>query len=156
MQNNPYSKQSTSMQAGASVQQTGVVTNPMSKKKYPQDQLPTSDIIDKENGGLVLEGKAVINSPRIEPNKLNTQRYLSLPNCSQTKFAAIALDLWSFHSIFRWTDFSSNPFDFSDLFRVCPQYVMHPLLQSMCHYIVNNYVKISHMRLGVQIICVWG
>ena len=40
-----------------------------------------------------------------------------------------------------------------------PQYVMHPHLQSTCHYTVNQYVKIWHVRLGVQIICAplrWG
>ena len=30
-----------------------------------------------------------------------------------------------------------------------PQYVMLPQLQSTCHYIVNHYVKILHVHLGV-------
>ena len=37
----------------------------------------------------------------------------------------------------------------SGIFSVrAPQYVMRPQLQSTCHYIVNHYVKIWHMRLG--------
>ena len=38
--------------------------------------------------------------------------------------------------------FGSFPF-------VPPQYVMLPQLQSTCHYIVNHYVKILHVHLGV-------
>ena len=38
------------------------------------------------------------------------------------------------------------------IFSVCapppPQYVMRPQLQSTCHYIVNYYVKLLHVRLG--------
>ena len=34
-----------------------------------------------------------------------------------------------------------------------PQYFMLPQLQSTCHYLVNHYVEIWHVRLGVQIIC---
>ena len=41
------------------------------------------------------------------------------------------------------------------IFSVCapptpppPQYVMHPPLQSTCHYIVIHYVKMWHVRLG--------
>ena len=57
------------------------------------------------------------------------------------------------------------PFFFSstkkwDLFRLCPPVRFVPpstfcasQLQSTCHYIVNHYVKIWHVRLGVQIIC---
>ena len=35
-----------------------------------------------------------------------------------------------------------------DLFRLCPQYVMLPPLQSTCLYIVNHNVKIWHVHLG--------
>ena len=35
-----------------------------------------------------------------------------------------------------------------DLFRLCPQYVLFPQLQSTCHYIENHHVKIWHVRLG--------
>ena len=36
------------------------------------------------------------------------------------------------------------------IFSVCaPQYVMLPQLQSTFHYIVNHYVKILHVHLGV-------
>ena len=35
-----------------------------------------------------------------------------------------------------------------DFFRWCPQYAMHPQLQSTCHYIIIHYVKIWHVRLG--------
>ena len=36
-----------------------------------------------------------------------------------------------------------------DLFRLCPQYVMYPQLQSTCHCLVNHYVKLWHVRLEV-------
>ena len=39
-------------------------------------------------------------------------------------------------------------FLFWNFFRLCPQYVMGPQLQSTCHYIVNHYVKILHVHLG--------
>ena len=35
-----------------------------------------------------------------------------------------------------------------NLFRLYPQYVMRPRLQSTCHYIVNHYLKIWYVRLG--------
>ena len=39
---------------------------------------------------------------------------------------------------------------FGDLFRLCPPSTLcSPQLQSTCHYIVNYYVKILHVRLGV-------
>ena len=47
---------------------------------------------------------------------------------------------------------SKTVIEISDLFRLChPQYVMlcSPQLQSTCHYIVNHYVKILHVHLGV-------
>ena len=35
------------------------------------------------------------------------------------------------------------------IFSVCAlQYIMQPQLQSRCHYIVNHYLKIWHVRLG--------
>ena len=36
---------------------------------------------------------------------------------------------------------------FSDLFRLCPQYVMRPQLRSTCHYTVNRCVKLEHVRV---------
>ena len=39
-------------------------------------------------------------------------RFTTIINCSQTKFVAIISVLWSY-VIFRLTDFSSDPFDFS-------------------------------------------
>ena len=33
------------------------------------------------------------------------------------------------------------------------EYVMHPQSESTCHNIVNLYVQIRHVRLGVEIIC---
>ena len=40
---------------------------------------------------------------------------LNVNNYSQTKFVAIILVLLVFNAIFRLTDFSSDPFDFSSL-----------------------------------------
>ena len=38
---------------------------------------------------------------------------------------------------------------YRDLFRLCPPSTLcAPQLQSTCHYIVNHYVKILHVRLG--------
>ena len=34
-------------------------------------------------------------------------------DCSQTNVVAVILVLWSIHAVFRVTDFSSDPFDFS-------------------------------------------
>ena len=40
--------------------------------------------------------------------------------------------------------------ELGDLFRLCPPSTLcSPQLQSTCHYIVNHYVKILHVHLGV-------
>ena len=53
-----------------------------------------------------------IKSPRLSESNLSDV-YRFMFNCSQPKFSAIILVLWSFYAIFRWTKFSSDPFDFS-------------------------------------------
>ena len=47
---------------------------------------------------------------RFHPGVLDYSKFF---NCSQTKFAAIRLDLTAFYAIFCLTDFLSDPFDFS-------------------------------------------
>ena len=48
--------------------------------------------------------------------------------------------------------FSVTDYKKTDLFRLCPpppSTLCSPQWQSTCHYIVNHYVKILHVRLGV-------
>ena len=45
--------------------------------------------------------------------------------------------------------FSPKSYQLKDLFRLCPPSTLcAPQLQSTCHYIVNHYVKLLHVRLG--------
>ena len=50
------------------------------KKKNNEDPLPTALELDETGTGLMLEGRAVANSPRMDVSKLQTQRYPVLDN----------------------------------------------------------------------------
>ena len=83
----------------------------------------------------------------LENQKVKDSRFMSTRErkkqlCSASKIKHKKSTLWEANI--------STGYVFSDLFRLCPPSTLcSPQLQSTCHYIVNHYVKILHVHLGV-------